>query len=141
MTIFWQRWLTLWSAAVALFGLVLLGAGFAATSAPSEAIFAFLGSPLSGDFDRHLRFSTSLMGAVTFGWGATCYIAFRALWLIDRNAAAPLWRSLMVATIIWYVIDSTASVATGFALNAVSNTLFTVAFLVPLFATRAMATD
>jgi hypothetical protein len=33
--------------------------------------------------------------------------------------------------LIWFVVDSVLSVATGFALNAVSNTLFVALFMVP----------
>ena len=138
MTLFWQRWLTVWSFGIALFGLVLFGAGFVATSGPSAAVFAFLGNPLATEPDRFLRFTTSLMGAVTFGWGATSYILFRALAQLERASAAPLWRLLTALTLMWYVIDSAASIANCFALNAFSNTFFMVAFLIPIFVNRVV---
>lgn len=138
MTLFWQRWLTLWSVGVGLFGLILFGAGFAATTGPAAAVFALFGNPFPVEPDRYLRFTTSLMGAVTFGWAVTYYAAFRAAWLLEPSAAAPVWRILTIGAVVWYVIDSWASVANGFALNAVSNTVVVGLFLVAVVASGAL---
>ncbi len=139
MTIFWQRWLTIWCAGIGIFGIVLYGAGYAATTAPVAALFDAFGSPFPTDPDRHLRFTTSLMGAVTFGWAVTYYAAFRAAWQLERAACSGIWRILTTGAVLWYAIDSVASVANGFPLNAVSNTIFLTAFLIPVIASRALS--
>ena len=47
----------------------------------------------------------------------------------ESAAARSLWRGITYAVVAWYVIDSIISVRTGFALNALSNTLFLAAYL------------
>ena len=138
MTLFWRNWLVVWSIGVGLFGLVLYGAAYSATTAPAAAIFALFDNPLPPEPDRYLRFAISLMGAVTFGWGVTSYAAFRAAWWLDAAAAAPVWRLITAAMLLWYLIDSAASVATGFWLNAVSNTVVLALYLVPVLASGVM---
>ncbi len=78
------------------------------------------------------------MGAVTIGWGLTFRVAFKALNLPDPAQAAPLWRKLTLFALIWYVVDSYISIATGFWLNAVSNTILMALYLIPLFKSGAM---
>ena len=134
MTAFWKNWLTLWSFGAGLFGLALYGAGYAATTGPSNAIFKLLGNSLPDQPDQHLRFSLALLGAVTAGWALTFYAAFRAAWLLDDAASRPVWRLLSIAGLGWYAIDSCASIATGFPLNAVSNTVLVATLLIPIWA-------
>ena len=138
MAIFWQRWLTLWSIGIVVFGLILYGVGYPATTSLAGSIFAALGNPLPDGPDRYLRFTTSLMGAVTAGWGLTLYAAFRALWAADSDPTTSTWRRLTLAMIVWFVIDSGASIANGFALNAGSNVVLMIAYLVPVLASRVM---
>jgi subtilisin family serine protease len=128
MTPFWQKALSLWSGFIVLFGLVLAGAGFAATDGIALAIFDLFGA---SDFapDSLHRFSIGLMGAVTMGWGATYYVTFQALHQLPAHAAAPLWRLVTAGALAWYVIDCVISVATGIAFNAVSNTALIAAYL------------
>lgn len=116
-----------WCAAVALFGLLLAGAAFEATDGFARFVFGLLGH---GDtaFTPPLRFAVALMGAVTLGWGLTL-AAVASDKGADPAAAPALWRRITWAAVIWYVVDSTLSVATGFAFNAVSNTLLLVALL------------
>ena len=139
MTQFWKTWLTIWCLGVGVFGLVLFGAGWAATDGVARAIFTLFENPLPIDPDRYLRFAISLMGAVTFGWAATLYAAFRAAWLLEDGAAAPVWRIVTTGVTIWYVIDSAASISNGFALNALSNTIVVVAYLIPVLASGALS--
>ena len=141
MSSFWKRWLSVWCLGVVAFGLVLYGAGFAATTAPAAEIFAAFGTPLPADPDRYLRFAISLMGAVTCGWGVTFYAAFRAAWSLEPARSAGVWRILTIAAAAWYVIDSSSSVANGFAVNAVSNSLLVAAYLIPVVASGVLRAD
>ena len=138
MTKFWQGWLTLWCVGVGAFGAILYGVGFPAATAPAAAVFSAFGNPLPAEPDRYLRFAISLMGAVTLGWAITYYAAFRAAWTLHGETSAIVWRILTIGTVAWYVIDSLASIANGFGLNAVSNTGLLIAFSIPVLATRVL---
>jgi len=118
-----------WCWAVIVFGLVLAGAGFEATSGPTRMAFALLGPahPLPPMLDPTLRFSIGLMGAVTLGWGATMLAT-----VIAGDGSPRLWRAITVGVVTWFVVDSTLSCATGFPLNAVSNTVLLVGYLIAM---------
>jgi hypothetical protein len=132
MIIFWQRWLTLWCVGVGMFGLILFGVGFSSTTPVAAVIFSAFGNPLPAEPDRYLRFAISLMGAVTAGWAVTYYAAFKAAWALEGAASTTIWRLLSAGAVAWYLIDSFASIANGFGLNALSNTVLMVAYLVPV---------
>lgn len=134
----WQNWLSAWAILVTVFGLVLAGGAFAATDAITTMLFTLFGHPLPADLDSHHRFAIGLMGAVTMGWGLTYLGAFKALYALEPATAAPIWRYLLFAGLAWYVIDSAISLATGFWMNAVSNTVLIVLFLIPLVKSGAM---
>jgi hypothetical protein len=136
---FWKHWLLAWSIGVTIFGLVLAGGAFAATDGLTTALFSLFGNPLPADMDAHHRFAIGLMGAVTMGWGLTYYGAFRALFLLPADKAAPIWRFLLLASLIWYGVDSWISVATGIWMNAVSNTLVIGLLLIGLTQSGALS--
>ena len=134
----WQNWLSAWAILVTVFGLVLAGGAFAATDGLTTMLFTLFGNPLPADIDAHHRFAIGLMGAVTMGWGLTYFGAFKALHALDAATAAPIWRYMLFASFVWFAIDSTISIATGFWMNAVSNTVLIVLFLIPLVKSGAM---
>lgn len=133
MSAFWKSWLNGWCGAVTLFGVVLLTGAFEATAGPLAALYGLLGPEVPA-FDPALRFSVALLGAVTIGWGLTLAAAVAAAHIVG----AAMWRRLTVAVVVWYVIDSALSVATGFALNAAPNTLFLLGWLLPMGASGAI---
>lgn len=113
--------LILYAWVITLFGAVLCLAGFAATLAPIDLLYAIF-HPGPGDpvWTDHLRFSTGLMGAVTLGWGLT----FLSLAKHSANLGAatkPLWGSVTTGMLIWFIVDGVISVANGFWVNVVSN--------------------
>jgi hypothetical protein len=73
------------------------------------------------------------------GWGASFYVAFQALHRLSSSDAAPLWRLMTAAVLLWYVVDSVISVATGVAFNAVSNTLLVALYLAAMLGSGAMS--
>lgn len=119
----WQAQMQLWCGAVMIFGLVLIGGAFEATSAGVNALFAILDGPGPMTWDPVLRFSLALMGAVTLGWGATVLAVVRGTADMPVAQALALWRGITTALLLWYVVDSALSVATGFWRNALSNTV------------------
>lgn len=138
MSAFWRGWLNVWCLLVFVFGLVLAGGGLAATSGPSEMLFGVLGGQLELTWTPHLRFSVALMGAVTMGWAVTFFAAFSAAHRLGDQAAI-IWRWITGSLLVWFVVDSALSVATGFALNAVSNAGLLVGYLIPVLASGALS--
>jgi hypothetical protein len=134
----WQNWFSAWAAGVFIFGLVLAGGAFPATDGLTQALFSLFGNPVGDTPGEHYRFSVGLMGAVTMGWGLTFWVVFKALALLDPATAAPLWRKLTLFFLIWYAVDCYISIATGFWMNAVSNTIVATLYLIPLFKSGAM---
>ena len=128
----WKDWLLVWAIGVTLFGLVLAGGAYAATDMPTRTLFQFFGSPLPLVMDEYHRFAIGLMGAVTMGWGLTYVAAFKALFTLEPAKAAPIWRMLVLGSLVWFVVDSTISVVTGIWMNAVSNTILLILLLIPV---------
>lgn len=136
MTAFWRNWFTLWSLFVMLFGLVLAGAGLPALDSIATLIFGIVGAT-DMVWTPELRFAVALMGAVTLGWGMTLLTGIRAAIALG-DQGAPVWRGLLIAMLVWFVVDSSMSVATGFWLNAVSNTIITAAFIIGVIGSGAL---
>ncbi len=132
MSSFWRNWLTIWCVGVSLFGVVLIGGAFPATDGPVRALLMIMNPAADIVYSETLRFALGLMGAVSLGWAGTLFAVFRAAHALGP-AAAPVWRMVMFAMVGWYVIDSSISIATGFALNAASNTLLMIGLLLPLW--------
>jgi hypothetical protein len=126
---YWENCLHAWVWMVIGFGCLFAGAGVPALDAGAGLFYWIVsgGTVDASHFDAPgMRISVSLVGAVMLGWGCAMLAVWRAC-----GADPAVWRGLSRAVLIWYVVDSALSVATGFALNAVSNTLFVVLFLVP----------
>ncbi|KPF76255.1 hypothetical protein IP68_07335 [Blastomonas sp. AAP25] len=113
----------LWCGAVMVFGLVLMSGAFEATGQVANILFDILDGPGPVTWDPALRFSLALMGAVTLGWGATVLAVVRGTGDMPAAQALALWRGITAALLLWYVVDSALSVATGFWRNALSNTV------------------
>lgn len=129
---FWRAWLTVWCFGVGAFGLVLISAGLPGNEAFADWLFASFGRAPS-TVEAPLQFATALMGAVTLGWALTLSVAFRAAALLPPEAQSRFWRGILLGMVIWYGVDSALSIATGFPLNAVSNSVVMTALLVPLW--------
>jgi len=138
MSSFWRNWLTIWGWGVVVFGLALAGAGFAATDGVATAVLGAMG-PAPFTFDAPLRFAVGLMGAVTMGWGLTLLAFFRLAETAADQASA--WRMALAGVAVWYVIDCAISIATGFTLNAVSNTALLILLLIPILGSRVLSAD
>lgn len=136
MTTFWRKWLLGWSWFVALFGAALAAGALPEGSGPNRLLLSVMRGGPVGEVDQTLRFAVALMGCVTLGWGLTLVVLVRVLTGIGETAA-PYWRGLTAAVLVWYVSDSLFSIATGFALNALSNTLLLAGYLLPFLAIRA----
>ncbi len=129
----WATWIRVWCWGVLAFGVVLATVAVPPLDGLVRALYSLFsgGGENAAAFDTNaMRFGLGLQGALTMGWALTFLAAIRT--------GAPIWRELTAAVLIWYVVDSAISVSTGFALNAVSNTVLTIAFLVPVMASGVL---
>ena len=135
MTDFWYRWLLAWCAGIGVFGLVLAGAGFDATDG---LILFLLGlfNPNPYEMSDQLRFALGLQGALSMALAVLYWGAIRAA--VRHKLDAQLWRAMLAALLVWYLVDNIVSLATGFAPNLLSNTLIVALFLLPLLKTGVL---
>ncbi|WP_407355686.1 hypothetical protein [Methanolobus sp. WCC5] len=132
MNKFWQNWLAVWCAAIGLFGVVLAGGALDATSGLVKINFALLNGPGVFELDAPMRFSLAVMGSVTIGWSLAMFAALKAANQLDKRSGKSVWSLMTLSVGSWYVIDSLLSIATGFWLNIIPNTVFMAAFLLPV---------
>lgn len=126
-----RSWLTIWSWLIILFGAFL---ALAAVPGPDRLVWTMMrlfGPGAALEPHAALTFATALMGCVTLGWGLTVRAFVAATPLFGDNWRGP-WRQLVTGALVWYLLDSAASIATGFWVNALSNTLVLVLLVVPL---------
>lgn len=129
----------LWDRLLAVgIGLVaLLGAGMVLAAGPSAAAFDALffdgaGPVPDGAASDYLAFVLRVLGAVLVGW------AVLLGWLTGRlrRRDPGAWRATVASLATWFVLDSTASLLSGFAANAVLNTVLALVLAVPLAGMR-----
>ena len=129
MSNFWRNWFAIFCLSLTIFGVMLSGAAFKATSAPVQFFLTWLGGDPAIGFDPSLRFSLAVLGAVTIGWAMTLYATIVAA--IDLGPRGrPLWQGMTVAVLVWFVVDCGLSVATGFGRNVIPNLAVLALFLV-----------
>jgi len=71
------------------------------------------------------------------GWGGTLFAAFSTTDAI-AGPVSQLWRFILASILFRFVVDSSLSITTGFALNTLMNVGFPVAFALPLTASGAL---
>jgi len=131
MSRFWRTWTMGWCWAVGVFGVILAAGPFEATSGPTRLLFGLLNGRVAFNPDAHTQFSLAVLGAVTVGWSMTLLAAVQAAHQLGDQARG-VWALVTSSLVVWYVIDTTLSLATGFGLNAIPNTIFLAVFLSPI---------
>lgn len=132
---FWWRWLIVVTDLTIIFGLLIaieptrniiqqiytddiFGAGVYATLSQTEITFQ--------------NFLYGILGAVMIGWGV---MMFGIIYVPFRRGERWAWLTLTIGLVVWYVVDSIASAASGVYLNIILNTSFLLMYGIPLFAT------
>lgn len=126
---FWENCLHMWIWMVIGFAGLFAAAGVPGLDGGAGLFYWVVsgGTVDASHFDGPgMRISVSLVGAVMLGWGCAMLAVWRA-----SGADPAVWRGLARAVLIWFVVDSALSVATGFPFNAVSNTAFVALFMLP----------
>ncbi len=126
-----RTWLT-----AALSGTAVMGLGFVALPQVTLGFFDWMlfgsleASPIIGPEARtYAAFIAQVLGAVLAGWALL-------LICLVRMAVAPdpgwRWRAFALSFGGWFIVDTAASLATGFWQNAVFNLCFAVLIVPPL---------
>ncbi len=134
MTTFWRTWLMVWATGIIVFGAVIAGGAFEATSGPIRFIYESLQGPGPITFDAPMRFNQGVLGGVTIGWGITVLLMLQAAADLGEKGR-PFWVAITAGIAAWFVIDSALSIATGFALNVIPNLALLAGFIIPMLAT------
>jgi hypothetical protein len=128
---FWWRWLVAVTGGVMVFSLSLI-----LLPQTIQSIFNPFFFPPSTRFDadasRYINFLYALLGAVMIGWMVTVLFVLMGAFRRGERAA---WNAVTLSIVTWYLIDSSVSILSGFAANAVLNTVFLALFIIPLAAT------
>ena len=84
----------------------------------------------------YIIFVYRVLGAVMIGW----MLAIMAIVQRPFRRGEPwAWWAVTISVTGWFVIDTSASLLSGFPGNALLNLCFIVAYAMPLFATRFLA--
>ncbi len=137
MSGFWRGWFAVWCVSIAVFGAVLAGGAFETTSGPVRLLLSILHGGGDPRFDPALRFSLAVMGAVSIGWAVTLFFLLRAAIELAGQGRA-LWNAVTTGIVVWFVVDSILSVATGYARNVAPNIGLTAMYFVGLVGSGAL---
>lgn len=103
---------------------------------PAQRAFDFLKLPLDGDpgaFDANHRWFSAIGGGVLAGLGVLLYALVAPA--IERGDAAAK-RAGLVSILVWFVIDSSGSIAAGAASNAAFNLALLIVIAAPIVLAR-----
>ena len=119
-----------------IFGVVFVTIAFPALDGFAKAIsplFDWTGLTASDSLTRSARWFAAIMSGLSSGFGA--FFAFVVAPLLshkDDEVFRTVKRGGLIAAGLWFVVDSTGSVAAGVPSNVVMNCIFFVTFALPL---------
>lgn len=128
---FWRGWLITACIGVMAFGTMMFLLPDVTQSFFNLLIFQQEAAVFPDAVD-YIAFTYGILGIVMIGW-SVLLLAVVAIPFQRREAWA--WWALALSVGVWYVIDTLFSIVTGYAANAVLNTVFAVVFVIPLAAT------
>lgn len=136
MSGFWRIWLQMWCWVTLGVGAVFAAGAIPAADGGVRLFYDVVAWPIDGasPYGEEVRFTAALLGAVMIGW----VIALFGLIASADTIGAPAWRMVTASVVVWYVIDSAISIASGWPVNALSNTGFLVTFLIPIVASGVL---
>jgi hypothetical protein len=131
MTGLWKNWVWAWWSVMMAAALVFWLAAIPGLDAPVLVFYDMIHWPFDGmsGFTEATRPTAAILGAVFLGFALAVGALMRA----------GLWREATMIIGVWYVTDSAASVLTGVPVNALSNTVIIVAYLIPVLASGVIA--
>jgi len=136
----WVAWLSVVSAGVMLFGLVLVAAptvaqrGFALLIYSEPAHISSFGA----EAVKYIGLAHAVLGSVMLGWGLSLLIIVRRLFVYGSRLG---WQLISFSVAAWLVADTTYSLTSGFWPNAMLNLVFVALFAVPLLASYRVCNE
>lgn len=126
-------WLKVTAVIVGSFGPVFSLGTMAATSEPARLTLDVLSWPIDGATtytSPDTRFLSALTGGFLLGWGVMIWCL--SVWVYDL-APEGVRRSVLIGVLSWFVLDSSGSIASGNASNALINVLVLFIAVGPLW--------
>ncbi|MBL7835279.1 MAG: hypothetical protein JNK18_15075 [Cyclobacteriaceae bacterium] len=118
---FHKFWLKITAIVIGSFAPVFFLGTMLSTSEPARFTLDLLGLPLDGVQNYNeptTRFLSALTGGFLLGWGVMVWCL--SAWVYDK-APEQVRRTVVAGLLSWFVLDSSGSIASGNASNAVFN--------------------
>ena len=131
---FWLIWITVWAEVVIAVSALTIVWERVSGDLFNLVIFGEADTPpgFSGDAVDYQKLLFCILSALTIGWMVLLLYVVRNPFARGERWA---WTSLAVSSATWFLIDSGASIATGFWRNAVFNVVFFLPLVPALIAT------
>ena len=139
--------LLFWSRLIQAAAVVVLGLSAMLLLAPAlgEAFFYLVyflqpasPVPVPAQVQGYIRFGNGIIGAVMLGWMVTVIVLARGPFLAGERYA---WQAIAWPLALWYLVDTTFSLAHGVWGNVLLNTATALMFGIPLLGARRHFAD
>lgn len=132
---FWVGWLLAVTVGGAALGLAFVVLPDPMQDAFNWLIFGHAATPsgFSSDAVRYLKFTYAVLGAVMVGWMVLLALIINGPL---RSGERWAWTAVLASVGVWFVVDTTMSLASDYPENAALNAMFGVGYAVGLWATR-----
>jgi len=128
-----KNYLKITAIVVGSFGPVFFLGTMLPTSEPARWTLDFLSWPIDGIQTYEApttRFLSALTGGFLTGWGVMVWCLQK--WVYDL-APEPVRKAVLTGIVSWFLVDSTGSIASGNASNAVFNVVVLLIAIGPLW--------
>ena len=122
-------------------GFIIFGVVFVAISFPNldgfarwlTQFFDWSGQAVTEPMTRNARWYAAIMSGLSVGFGTFfVFLVAPLLTHSERSVQLIAKRGGLIAAISWYMVDSLGSLAASVPSNVATNTVFLLAFIVPL---------
>lgn len=130
---FHQFWLKITAIVVGSFGPVFFLGTMEATLEPARLTLDLLSWPLDGATtyaSPDVRFLSALSGGFLLGWGAMIWCL--SIW-VYKKAPEEVRKTVLIGTLCWFLLDTTGSIVSGNASNAVFNSFILLLAIGPMW--------
>lgn len=130
---FHKFWIKITAIVVGSFAPVFFLGTMVSTSEPARLTLDLLSWPVDGATtyaSPDTRFLSALTGGFLLGWGVMIWLL--SIWVYDK-APEPVRKVVLAGILSWFILDSTGSIASGNASNAVFNILVLLVAVGPLW--------